>query len=268
MDCPNPRATTSRKIIELNDAQLFQLEKNFKQDQKLRERLAQMLRNPEMAGYVEEVAIATTVAEENAAVRNGRLIATIVNAGLVLFLVNPGLNQLLERNVWAAIGNPIEYLPGDPGSPAPPPLTSAAKTVVANAAKWKGKQFNPGELAQCAVFVRHVLEASGINIPVTSKPWDDNTGGHNGPAMARSFFGNDIGDRIPSTAIQPGDLVAFTGTYGEWKGTEAITHVGIAVSPTMMIDRPTANSPVKYRAIFGTFPNSKVYAIRPRAYRK
>lgn len=153
---------------------------------------------------------------------------------------------------------------------APAPLFTGASTsgvkVAEIASQWKNKEFKPGQTARCADFVRHVLKQAGVDVGVSSSPWDKGKQPNNGPLMARSFFGNDIGTPIDPKNIQPGDIIGFTNTYGSWS-QGAITHVGIAVSPTEMVDRPTANVPVKHRSIFNTFPNSQVFVVRPNAYK-
>ena len=124
--------------------------------------------------------------------------------------------------------------------------TTTSSVLVSNAQKWVGKDFNPGETAQCAYFVRAVLAESGLNVGVTDQPHD---GYATSEGYANSFFGPDIGTLIYSAdELKPGDLVAFSNTYGDWpQGT--ITHVGIYVGDSMMIDRPTASKPVQNRSI-------------------
>lgn len=140
---------------------------------------------------------------------------------------------------------------------------SAAGQQVADAAlKWAGKEFNPGQTAQCAFFVRHVLKEAGLNIPIAQLSWDGLRGG--GEGLAAAFFGDEIGDRIPKNQLQPGDLVAFKNTYGNYP-EGAITHVGIYVGNGMMVDRPTAAAPVKHRSI-DVFGDKFLYGVRPRAY--
>lgn len=145
--------------------------------------------------------------------------------------------------------------------------TATGSEVASVAARWENKEYKPGVSAMCASFVRTVLKDAGVNVGVSKRPWDTGLQPNNGPLMARSFFGDDIGVRVNPKDIQPGDVLGFTNTYGSWsKG--AITHVGIAVSATEMIDRSTRSAPVKRRSIFNTFPNSQVLIIRPHAYRQ
>jgi hypothetical protein len=124
---------------------------------------------------------------------------------------------------------------------------SADGQKIADAAMgYVGKSFKPGVSAQCAVFVRAVLADAGVSVGVTNAPID---GKSTGPAMANSFYGNDLGTIIKDKgALQPGDIVMFFNTYGSWPaGT--VTHVGVYVGGGMMVDRPTASRPVQHRSI-------------------
>jgi cell wall-associated NlpC family hydrolase len=124
---------------------------------------------------------------------------------------------------------------------------SADGQKIADAAmSYVGKSFKPGVSAQCAVFVRQVLSDAGVNVGVTSAPID---GKSTGPAMANSFYGNDLGTIIKDKgALQPGDIVMFFNTYGNWPA-RTVTHVGVYVGGGMMVDRPTASRPVQHRSV-------------------
>ncbi|EKQ70313.1 cell wall-associated hydrolase, invasion-associated protein [Leptolyngbyaceae cyanobacterium JSC-12] len=119
---------------------------------------------------------------------------------------------------------------------------TASERIVEIAKSWEGKEFKPGHSAQCAFFVRHVLEQAGVNVGVSKQTIDGFTAekGH-----ANSFFGPDIGLLIKDpNKLKPGDLVAWVNTYGDYpKGT--ITHVGIAIGNGKVIDRPTGSIPVR-----------------------
>lgn len=80
---------------------------------------------------------------------------------------------------------------------------------------------------QCANSIRDVFREANIAIGVTRNPWDAHLVSGINPALASSFFGDDIGTRIERVEdLKPGDLIAFRNTYGNWpKGT--ITHVAI-----------------------------------------
>lgn len=130
--------------------------------------------------------------------------------------------------------------------------------LVDKAMQWSGKEYKPGQRERCADFVRHILdECNASNTGVSAQPIDNQT--PTGPLMANSFFGKDIGGIITSKeALQPGDLVAFCGTYGGYRGggitpegkaTGQISHVGIYVGNGMMVDRSTSSKPVFYRSL-------------------
>ncbi len=130
---------------------------------------------------------------------------------------------------------------------APIAATNAqAATVVNKVKEWVGKAFKPGESARCADFVRSVFSSLNIQVGVTQSPID---GQSTNPDLANSFFGADLGTlKRDKSQLQPGDLVAFGGTYGGYPPS-TITHVGIYVGNGQMVDRPTANEPVKLRSI-------------------
>lgn len=122
-----------------------------------------------------------------------------------------------------------------------------------------GSDFAPGQKEQCALFVRYVLAKAGLRVGVTQQPVDKQPPGE---ALANGFFGPDIGEMISDPkALRPGDLVLFGGTYGGYPATTG-THVGIVVSGDQMVDRPTANEPVKKRPI-STFKHF-IAGVRPR----
>ncbi|MFN5589211.1 MAG: C40 family peptidase, partial [Holosporales bacterium] len=130
--------------------------------------------------------------------------------------------------------------------------------MVDKAMQWSGKEYKPGQRERCADFVRHILdECNAGNTGVSAQPIDNQS--PTGPLMANSFFGKDIGGIVTSKeALQPGDLVAFCGTYGGYRGggitpegkaTGQISHVGIYVGNGMMVDRSTSAKPVFYRSL-------------------
>lgn len=140
-------------------------------------------------------------------------------------------------------------------------LTSGAgSSVVQLALGREGTDFRKGVAAQCAEFVRDVFKQAGIELGVSKQPIDRLS---TGPALANSFFGSDVGQLIKNKkALQPGDLVAFGGTYGGYS-KDTITHVGIYVGNGEMVDRPTAMGTVQRRSI-DTFPHF-VGGVRPNA---
>ena len=126
------------------------------------------------------------------------------------------------------------------------PTSMTREQVVEKAKSWVGKSFKPGQTARCADFVRAVLDGVGVKVGVTSQPIDSWTPN---PETANSFFGPDLGKvKKSKDELLPGDLVAFGGTYGGYS-KDTITHVGIYIGDGMMVDRPTANEPVKKRPI-------------------
>ena len=135
-----------------------------------------------------------------------------------------------------------------------PPLGSTAKVDTGQAERitqaalaWVGKEFNPGTREQCMFFVRAVLQEAGVVLApdVTTKTLD---GSWTGAGIANSI-GADQGQVIERLEdVRAGDIVTFENTYGAWE-RGAITHVGIAVSDTDMVDRSTASAPVKRRPL-------------------
>lgn len=133
---------------------------------------------------------------------------------------------------------------------------------------WIGYSYHSGQSAQCANFVRHCFEHFGINLPVEKKP-DDYEYTKNEPqgsSYANSLCGNTIGDIVDMP--HAGDIVFFSGTYGDY-GKNVITHVGIMVSDSTFVHRPTAVRPVEEADITGAFWKNNLYKIRrPRAFAK
>lgn len=140
--------------------------------------------------------------------------------------------------------------------------------IASIAMSWKGKHFNEGRFAQCAYFVRHVLNEAGLEVGVSDRPMD----GVLSPktkGMANGLSGPDIGKVIKDRSqLLPGDIVFFSGTYTpSWmtraQAQRVITHVGIYVGNGMMVDRSTRSKPVQHRSI-DTFGKDKFYgAVRP-----
>lgn len=127
------------------------------------------------------------------------------------------------------------------------------KHVVDIARSWVGRDFNPGALAQCAAFVRAVFAQADVPIGVASRPsdWRQTAGLPQGPDLANSFAGDDVGELVPRLEqLAPGDVVMFRDTYGYFPaGT--ITHVGIYVGGGEFVHRPTAARPVEKAALAG-----------------
>lgn len=118
--------------------------------------------------------------------------------------------------------------------------------AVQVAKSWVGRNFRPGVTEQCAAFVRAVFEEAGIDLPAAKRPadWSVTSGLPQGPGYANSLSGDEIGTYVGFGQLQPGDIVTFFNTYGNYpEGT--ITHVGIYVGDGMMVHRPTASRPVE-----------------------
>jgi cell wall-associated NlpC family hydrolase len=160
-------------------------------------------------------------------------------------------------------------------NPAKPELSSFTKnvstffnggnkrsSVIKAISKWKnGGLYKVGVPAMCADFVRFVYKEAGINLPVSDRPFDENLiGNDRNPALAQSLLGSDVGKLIVNKAsLQPGDIVGFKNTYGNWKDG-VITHVGIYVGNGMMVDRSTLAGTVHHRSV-NTFRFA--IAVRP-----
>jgi peptidoglycan hydrolase-like protein with peptidoglycan-binding domain len=161
--------------------------------------------------------------------------------------------------------------PGNPGAKPPANTPSApARDIGADIAEtaksWAGKSFKPGETERCQDFVNTVLNQTSpglANKIGTTRQAQD--GLESGEYLASRFSGSDVGKKIPVSEARPGDIVMFKGTYGEYKGTDVITHVGIYVGNGMMVDRPTSDRPVQMRSV-NTFGEDNVVVYRPHAY--
>lgn len=170
----------------------------------------------------------------------------MVQVGLAIAILFPAGNAIAEGFT------PWGYSVRPEASAVAAASTIDGSAIAAIALEWAGKDYNPGVTAQCAYFVREVLKQAGVTPTpeVTAQPLDDHAPG----LGTANSFGADQGDVITDkNQLQPGDLVMFENTYGNWEpGT--ITHVGIAVGDGMMVDRPTASKPVQHRPI-DTFPH-------------
>ena len=118
--------------------------------------------------------------------------------------------------------------------------------VLAEATRWIGKFYRKGESAQCAKFVRSVFRAAGVYVGQAVYPDDAEliSGYPLGPSYADSFAGPDVGALVPRCQRQPGDIIMYCDTYGDYpKGT--ITHVGIYAGSDLIIHRPTSAGAVR-----------------------
>ncbi|MGE0493753.1 MAG: C40 family peptidase [Vulcanimicrobiota bacterium] len=133
---------------------------------------------------------------------------------------------------------------------------------------WVGRDFRPGELEQCANFVRHVFQEAGVELPVAARPVDWEWTGHlpQGADYANSFFSDEVGCHIDLEQLQPGDLLAFRDTYPGDFPPQSITHVGIYAGGGTMIDRSTAGEPVRRIPLDPWWRERFVEARRPYLY--
>lgn len=124
-------------------------------------------------------------------------------------------------------------------------MESLSDRVMSRAVSWVGREFRPGEPAQCANFVRQVFTDAGASLGVADPPDDIALipGYPTGPSYADSFAGDAVGRLVSIADRQPGDIVMYANTYGSYPdGT--ITHVGIYAGHDMVIHRPTADRAV------------------------
>lgn len=120
------------------------------------------------------------------------------------------------------------------------------KAVLEAAQRWIGKYFRKDQSAQCANFVRQVFKDAGVYVGSAAAPDDHELipGYPTGEGYADSFAGPDVGTLVPRCQRQPGDIIMYADTYGDYpKGT--ITHVGIYAGNDLIIHRPTAAGVVR-----------------------
>lgn len=100
-----------------------------------------------------------------------------------------------------------------------------------------GREFNPGQSAQCAAFISATLLAIGYQ--------GEGSNGWRPTAWVPDYSGADngrpFGTRISVKQLQPGDLVIFGHTYRD----ETSTHIGGYVGEGWFVHRPTAARPVE-----------------------
>ena len=126
-----------------------------------------------------------------------------------------------------------------------------ANGVVSRAKSWVGRHFQPGQKEMCANFVRHVFSEAGIPLGEARKPSDAGLLPHGaplGPGYANSLAGSEIGEKVPAGGHQPGDIIMFMNTYGNYK-EGVITHVGIITGKNEFVHRPTMSKPVSKDAL-------------------
>jgi len=122
-----------------------------------------------------------------------------------------------------------------------PEQRCAAAKVILFAAAQLGKPYQWGatgpDAFDCSGLAMMAYRAAGITIPRTSQQqWA-------------------AGPRVPPGQQEPGDLVFFAGSDGT---PQAPGHVGILLSPDLMIDAPYARMPVRLDPV-----NGEVGSTRP-----
>lgn len=161
-----------------------------------------------------------------------------------------GLYRMVDTEIARILGGqaPGPATDSQPTNDLRASSSSATGQRITSAAQaWVGREYNPGEPAQCAYFVRRVLADAGVELTpeVTNQTLD---GWWTGLGIANSF-GGDQGQVIRSIdQLAPGDIVMWANTYGDWP-EGSITHVGIYAGAGQIIDRPTAAAPVKLRPV-------------------
>ncbi|MBA3975354.1 MAG: hypothetical protein C0504_14200 [Candidatus Solibacter sp.] len=126
-----------------------------------------------------------------------------------------------------------------------------SNAVVNRARSWVGRHFQPGKKEMCANFVRHVFSEAGIPLGEAKRPTDAGLlpqGAPLGPGYANSLAGGEIGEKVAPGAHQPGDIIMFMNTYGNYK-EGVITHVGIITGSDEFVHRPTMSKPVSRDAL-------------------
>ena len=125
--------------------------------------------------------------------------------------------------------------------------SSSAEKIVHEALGWKEKGFRVGVAEQCMNWTREVLVAAcgkHFNTLETQHPWDEALLGPDDellPEHADSLANEQFGEKISRPEdLQPGDLVFFKNTYGNW-AAGVYTHVGIAMGDGKFIHRQTSN---------------------------
>lgn len=133
--------------------------------------------------------------------------------------------------------------------------------VAREALSWVNEDevFNPAVPAQCCIFARRVFKDCGIKLGITKNP-SDKIGPPKyplGEGHSNSLAGNDIGEKLLFKNLQPGDLVFFKNTYGDWpEGT--ITHIGIYTGAGYFVHRPTKSGTVK-KTLFSEYYGGKKF---------
>lgn len=150
-------------------------------------------------------------------------------------------------------------------------MSANSRRVVEKALSMREHYFpdeHYGAHPYCASFVRWLFKTSlGIEFPIVSHPPYYQKLGISYPVgkwFADSLAGNEIGEAIPESQMQPGDILFFRDTCGGYKaGT--ITHVGVCVGTGGMMADAGSDNKIHIRSHRQFFPNLLVEVRRPRA---
>lgn len=124
-------------------------------------------------------------------------------------------------------------------------MSNPAVDTVNSSLAWVGKDFHPGQVAQCMNFTRAMLKAgkSPLADKITKSPVDNIDTGFE---LASSLAGRDLGElKTDWRKLTPGSPVFFNDTYSGWWPKGTVTHVGIYVGNGRFVHRPTAARPVE-----------------------
>lgn len=152
-------------------------------------------------------------------------------------------------------------------------MSSNVKRVVDKALSMREHYFpdeHYGAHPYCASFVRWVFKTSlGIEFPVVSQPPYYKKHGISYPSgkwFADSLAGDEVGEVIPASQMQAGDILFFRDTCGGYApGT--ITHVGVCVGTGGLMADAGGDNKIHIRSHQQFFPNLLVEVRRPKALR-
>ena len=149
---------------------------------------------------------------------------------------------------------------------------SDLQTAVLNEAEKKYQEnFLGATDDNCANFVRACFSAAGYVLPETRNPSDLAICVANGYPLGRgyanSLAGDEIGRKLTMAQAQAGDIVLFTnvGASSTSFARGAITHVGICIGNSMMIDHGSSGM---NKRDFSVWPGAANYAEarRPKLF--
>lgn len=112
----------------------------------------------------------------------------------------------------------------------------------------------------CAMGVRQGLKDAGIQLGVTQKAWDTGRASL-GPAMANSFFGSDISDKVNPRDLQPGDLIAY-----DRNGDGVIDHVATYIGNNRAVGTSSSRGQIVEHDVNNSGYGRVLYGARPKAY--